>query len=206
MLDAAADGGRWVLVVMLALAAIEKGASLHSRSAAWHPVMLVSSRRRQHAAKLLTISLVADVAAIALLVFDPKIGALASGALILLYTVAAIRVHGEAGGGDCRCFWKFLNVRTRKGLAARNATLLGLTAGVAIGRPVPSVGGLGWAVVVLGLLALLTGLAERGAEARFRAESLVPRGSGIDAAGSASLEGEGEAHGLPAVLEEVHPW
>lgn len=45
-----ADGARWALVTVFALAAAEKAQTLFHRSAAWHPVILARARWRRQAA------------------------------------------------------------------------------------------------------------------------------------------------------------
>ena len=59
-IEAIFDGVRWVLIAVFAFSIIEKAATLWTRSAAWHPVMLVSRGRRRHATTLMATALVAE--------------------------------------------------------------------------------------------------------------------------------------------------
>ena len=86
-LDGAADGARWVLVIVFVLAAIEKASTLRSRSAAWHPVILVSARRRRHGGVLIAASLMADALAVGRLVSAPLAGAVFGAVLIAGYSI-----------------------------------------------------------------------------------------------------------------------
>lgn len=120
-----ADGARWAVLVVFVLASVEKVGVLRSRSSEWHPVMLVTQWRRQHARLLIILSLVMDTTAAMLLLVKPPLGLLLAASLLITYTAAAIRAHN--GRDDCRCLWKMLNARTTLGLIMRNALLLGLT-------------------------------------------------------------------------------
>ena len=48
-----ADGARWALAAVFALAAAEKAETLLHRGAAWHPVILAHRAWRRHAAVLI---------------------------------------------------------------------------------------------------------------------------------------------------------
>ncbi len=147
-----ADGARWALVVLFSLAALEKVTTLHSRAAAWHPIMLVSRFRREHASVLVAVSLVADVGALLLLAVRPKVGAALCIALIVIYSTAGVGMHAKAGDAGCRCFWKVMNTSARTGLIARNALLVASAALVLVGAPRVSMGGL---AIGAGLLVLI---------------------------------------------------
>jgi hypothetical protein len=56
-----ADGARWALVAVFALAAAEKAETLLQRAAAWHPVM-PPGRWRRHATALIGGSILTDIA------------------------------------------------------------------------------------------------------------------------------------------------
>jgi methylamine utilization protein MauE len=156
-----ADGARWALVAVFALAAVEKFSSLHSGTAAWHPVMLVSRRRRQAAKTLMGSSLCADILAILLLLISPLAGGLLSIALVAAYSVAGKRVHMSTDNDGCRCFWRILNTSTGSGFVVRNAFLVALAASVATLSPVPSAAGTVWGVIVLAISWTITRLADR---------------------------------------------
>ncbi len=121
-LDSLADGARWLLILAFLLAGVEKAITLHSRSAAWHPVMLVSKWRRRNAVRLMQLSLASDVLVVALLVGSPSLGALTSSALLIAYSVSAATVHSSGRSGGCRCVWGLLNATTKVGLALRTGS------------------------------------------------------------------------------------
>jgi hypothetical protein len=132
-IEAAVDGARWVLLVVFALSSVEKIGVLRSRTAEWHPLMLVTPWRRRHAKLLVASSLVADLAAVALLLIRPGLGSWLTAVLLVTYTVTASRAHYDTG--DCQCFWKLLNARTTLGLITRNALLMGLVPLALLGAP-----------------------------------------------------------------------
>lgn len=113
-------------MVLFSLGALEKVTTLHSRAAAWHPIMLMTRFRREHATLLVAISLVADVGALLFLAVWPKVGAPLCIALIVIYSTAGVGMHAKAGDAGCRCFCKFMNTTTRTGLVARNSLFLAL--------------------------------------------------------------------------------
>ena len=159
---AIADGARWALVAVFALAAAEKAETLLHRAAAWHPVMLLGRVRRRHATALMATSLVLDVLALSLLIVLPLPGALISAGLVSAYT-AAVRRLPEAAGG-CRCLWRFFEVRTRQELMVRNL-ILGLLAGV-VASSSPHAG-LAGAISAVGILVVLVGATRAAARLSF---------------------------------------
>ncbi len=150
-----ADGSRWALVALLALASAEKASSLLRRAAAWHPVMLVSPRRRRRAPLLMAASLLGDATAILLLVGAPGLGATLACALFVTYTWAAMPLHLDGEPNDCRCFFKLPSTRTRTGLVVRNCWLLLLAVAVLLGRPSASWAGVGLGLAMLGATSLV---------------------------------------------------
>lgn len=157
-----ANGARWTLVVVFALAAVEKIVTLRSGSAAWHPVMLVNPRLRPWATGLMAGSFVVDVVALGLLIKWPVQGGLLASALVVAYSAAAARVHIRGAARECRCIWKLLNASTRKGLVVRNVLLIILAGFVATASPTTSVPGVLWAGVLFGAISGATRLADRG--------------------------------------------
>ena len=158
-IEAIFDGVRWVLIAVFAFSIIEKAATLWTRSAAWHPVMLVSRGRRRHATTLMATALVADAATIVLLGLLPSVGAVTASVLLAAYTVLALPIP-STGRGTCRCFWKVLDTRTKPAFLARNAVLAAFTVTVAAQPPSrASVAGVAFgAVLLVGLAALVAGL------------------------------------------------
>jgi hypothetical protein len=146
-----ADASRWVLVVFLALASAEKAADLFHGAAGWHPVMLVAPWRRRWASLLMGVSLLADAFAVLCLIIAPRLGAALACVLIVTYTSAAIRVHLDGEGTDCRCFFKVPGTRTRVGLVVRNSWLLFLAVAVLLWRPDASWTGLGLGLAVFSI-------------------------------------------------------
>jgi hypothetical protein len=158
-IEAVLDGVRWVLIAVFALSIIEKAATLWTRSAAWHPVMLVSRGRRRHATTLMATALVADAATIVLLGLLPSVGAIAAGVLLAAYTVLALPIP-SGGRGTCRCFWKVLDTTTKPAFLGRNAVLAALTTTVAAAPPSRAgLAGVAFgAVLLVGLATLVAGL------------------------------------------------
>lgn len=163
-----ADGARWGLAALFALACVEKASSLLRRTAAWHPVMLVSPRRRRRAQLLMGASLLADAAAVFLLLAAPILGALIASALIVLCTWAAKPLHERDEPTDCKCFFRVLNTRTRSGLVGRNCLLLVMAIDVLLGRPTGSWVGAMLGGALLGGTQLSAALADRISEIRRR--------------------------------------
>jgi hypothetical protein len=162
LVDPAVEGARWALIVVFVLAVTEKGTSVWTRTAAWHPLMLVSAVRRRRARRLMAVALLADLATVVLLVLFPVAGAVSAASLVAAYTALALPVHA-AGQSQCRCFWRVLNSATKPALLARNAVLLALAVTVALRMPVDA-GGAGLAVgaaLLLGLAALVAVLDAR---------------------------------------------
>lgn len=167
-----ADGARWALVVLFSFAALEKAATLKSNAAAWHPIMLMNQFRRAHATLLMAVSLVADVAALGLLVAWPNVGATLCIALIVIYSTASVRMHDQAGATGCRCFWKFMNTTATIGLLARNALMVAYAALVlVVGARRASIGGL---VAGAGLLVLI-GSTSRAIDSLVKSPSSTPQ-------------------------------
>jgi hypothetical protein len=150
-LETAVDAGRWVLTVVFSLAVVEKISALATRSAAWHPVMLLSPLRRRFAGLLIGASLVADLLTVGLLLMLPSVGGAMSMTLTLAYTIAARDVHYVSDQG-CRCFWKLPSTSTRAGLFFRNSLLLLLGALVATKPPSISGEGLAGGALLLGVI------------------------------------------------------
>lgn len=119
-----ADGSRWLLIALLALACLEKASTLVHHAAAWHPVMLLSPARRRWASTLMSVSLLADAGVASLLLWWPRLAAGLVGVLIVTYTWAAWPLHEWDGASDCRCFFKLRGPRTRLGFVVRNVWLL----------------------------------------------------------------------------------
>jgi hypothetical protein len=151
-LAAANDGARWVLVIVFALASLEKALTLRARAEAWHPVVLTLGRVRRYATALFASSLAADLITIALLTLQPRGGAVAAVLLISIYTVAAFGMHNGSQAKECRCFWKILNSSSRLSLVTRNALLLTLGLMVALEDAGSSLENLAWTPVFLGLV------------------------------------------------------
>jgi hypothetical protein len=145
-----ADGARWFLVLLFSLAILEKTRTLSQGSAAWHPLMVVSRRRRQYAGEIMGLSLVVDIIAFVLLLVSPIKGALLSAFLILGYSLAALGMHRRSPNGGCHCFWNLLNTSTRRGLLIRNGSLLVVVCLVLLGHAQPSIQGGAVALAILG--------------------------------------------------------
>lgn len=158
-IEAILDGARWVLIAVFALSVVEKATTLWTRSAAWHPVMLVSRGRRRHATPLMATALVADAATVVLLGLLPSVGAIAASVLLAAYTVLALPIH-SGGRGICRCFWKILDTTTKPAFLGRNAVLATLATTVAAQPPsrAGSAGAAFGAALLVGLAALVAGL------------------------------------------------
>lgn len=125
------QGASWALGAVFVLSAAEKAQALRLRSAAWHPVMLISQRRRERATVLMAVGLAADLAIVALLAVSPRVGGPVAALLLLTYTWLAWPI--AAHGGSCRCLWRVLDVQTQTALLCRNAALVvvALVTGVA---------------------------------------------------------------------------
>jgi hypothetical protein len=190
--DSVVEGAGWALVAVFALAATEKGTSLWTRSAAWHPVMLSNRFRRRWAGPLMAAALVADLLTVVLLVVLPLAGAVTAAVLVAVYTAAAMPVH-TAGRGPCRCFWRVLNTTTRPALLGRNAALLALAVTVAVGAPT----GRGPSGIAAGA-GLLAGLAALAAVLDARPGPAAPRAS-------AAEHGRGRALGITDAAFEAPP-
>lgn len=150
--DILADGARWTLVAVFALSAFEKVITLHARSAAWHPVMIVSRRRRTHAPLLMAAALLGDATGVALLVGRPYTGGLVAALLLSVYSVAGVSGYRSPGDRHCRCVWKILDTASRLTFLSRNVLLFLFAVAVALVRPTSSVLGLGWGLTFLVLL------------------------------------------------------
>jgi hypothetical protein len=168
-----ADGARWALIAVMVLAGAEKFTSLRRRAAAWHPVMLVSLRRRHWAQLLMSTALLLDICAALFLVVTPQLGAALASAAILTYTWASLPMHHADKPADCRCFIGVLNTRTRVGFLARNSLLFLFTLAILVRRPEAS-----WAGVMLGgvLLAVVL-LIAAGADRLNRLDPSLGKGA-----------------------------
>lgn len=176
LVDSAIEGARWALIAVFVLAVTEKGTSLWTRAAAWHPLMLVSPVRRRRARPLMAAALVADLATVVLLALIPVAGAVTAALLVAAYTALAMPVH-SAGQGACRCFWKVLNTTTKPALLARNAVLLVLALTVALRAPVEAqpAGLAVGAGLLAGLAALVAVLDPRSRPSATRAPAVEQR-------------------------------
>lgn len=102
------------LLVMLSvflLAGSEKVLVLYRGASNWHPVMLVSLRRRHLARILMTGSLGVDIITLTLLLVAPRAGGVAAMVLICAYTVAALPAHRVGTASECGCFFALLNTK-----------------------------------------------------------------------------------------------
>jgi hypothetical protein len=162
-MEALADGARLALSAVFVFAIAEKISSLRAHAAGWHPVMLAGgARRRRHATALMRAALVADLAAIALLVAQPRVGAAVSLLVFAVYTVAGIGAHSAGDRVDCRCLLGLLNSSTVAGLLARNSAFGACAALVAIDSPGrPSGAGAGVALAILVAIALCVAAVDR---------------------------------------------
>jgi Methylamine utilisation protein MauE len=70
------------------------------------------------------------VAAVSLL--QPKVGLLASGALLGIFAAVVVGLRSSHEGEECNCFGAVASSRISLGLAARNAVLAGIALGVAL--------------------------------------------------------------------------
>jgi hypothetical protein len=149
-----ADGARWVVIVALALAGVEKATTLRHHSAAWHPVMLANPMLRRYASVFVAVGLVSDIVVIAALLWRPFVGGVASAALVGCYTISGLRVQ-VGNHRDCRCFSLLINSSTRGGLLRRNLFLVGLSGVLATVTPRPGVGTAIWSLLLLSTLVWL---------------------------------------------------
>jgi hypothetical protein len=156
---AVAGAARIVLLLVFALAAFEKLTTLLTRSAAWHPVLVMGRRRRRYASRLIAASLVADGFVLITLVASPTVGALVASTLVITYTAAGLGAsHSQEG---CRCFWRAFNSSTSAGMVARNACLILLAAGSRYLLPRSSAGALALAVLMCVCLWGITRIVDR---------------------------------------------
>jgi hypothetical protein len=165
---AVADGARWALITLLFLAAAEKSGSLLRGTTAWHPVFLASPARRRWARPLMSASLLADMAAVVLLVAFPQLGAVLAFILVVTYTLVARTLHKQ-DSRECRCFFKYFNSRTRSGLIARNTWILLLTVCVLLVHPTRSSVGVLLGGVLLASTRALTLVVDRFGDRGVRA-------------------------------------
>lgn len=152
VLEFAAQGARWVLVVAFVLSAAEKAKTLGTRASSWHPTMLRSPWRRSHATRLMSIALVGDACAVFMLIVLPAAGALLSAGLLAVYTVVSVSSRRLSGRQACQCFARFLNTTTRRGDLSRNLSLLLLSAAAALATPTVSMLGVAFAGALLAAL------------------------------------------------------
>jgi hypothetical protein len=106
-------------------------------------------------------SLLADAAAVFLLLGAANLGAAMSAALIVMYTWAAMPLHLGGEPADCRCFFMVLNTRTKSGLVVRNCWLLLTAFAVLVGRPTASWMGVALGGAILAWTGLLAALTDR---------------------------------------------
>lgn len=124
--------GRAALIGVVALSVGEKVRVLRTKSAGWHPLIVNSPFRRQHAKELMQLALAADIAVAGLLAFSPYVGGLAFACLVGCYTMVGSR---RAEGSHCSCFWGFMNSKSRPAFLARNTIFISIALGVAVSRP-----------------------------------------------------------------------
>lgn len=165
------DGARWVLAIVFSLSLAEKLLALRSNSAAWHPVLVQTAWTRRHARVLMSLSFVADLVAVVLLVVVPSLGGVAGAALLLAYTGAAWRLHDATQAGPCRCFYGLLNTSNGTAFLLRNTLLftIALTTLLEPIRAMPqSFSAVPWAMALMGsvMLASRFGLRRPQAAAR----------------------------------------
>ncbi len=152
-----ADGARWAITVVFALSLAEKVIVLGERRAGWHPLILARAWRRRHAHALIAAAAVLDLSACLLLGLEPAAGGWLAVALLLVYTVVALGAHGGSEPpGSCQCFWRVLDVETKRGLIVRNSLLGCLAAAAAVAGLLPSMTG---GLAALGFVAVVWALA-----------------------------------------------
>jgi hypothetical protein len=142
MLDAIESALRWTLLVVFGLAAAEKAEALLSGSARWHPALIARPWRRRHATLLVGGSLLADLAATGVLIFNATWGAFSAGLLVLVYSYVATWPRPVALDSTCQCFWRVLDSSTVAGLLTRNGLLFATSLMVIVTRPRLSIVGL----------------------------------------------------------------
>lgn len=164
-LNSTADGMRWALLIILALASLEKAERLHSGHASDHSAIHRWAALRRYPRLVMTASLFADILASVLLVLEPSMGGVAAISLLTSYSTAALGrsdedTWGEITSNGCQCLPGSLETKSAKGLLARNGVLV-IFAGVVSGvSPTPSFPGMLWAAVLLTLLAKLVAAIE----------------------------------------------
>lgn len=155
-------GARIVLIVVFALATMEKVGTLAKGSAAWHPVMVAHPRLRHLATHLIGASIMADLAIIALLSLSPRLAGAISIVIVSAYSLAGLNTHSVLGSSECRCLWRILNPSTRRGFGIRNAMLIGLAAVLILSSaPEWSIGGVVAGAALLLLISVTIRLGDR---------------------------------------------
>ena len=158
--DAVSEGLRWTLILVFALALLEKISVLGAGTAAWHPMIVLSERRRRHATSLMAAASASDAATIMLLLIWAPVGALASASLIAVYSTLALGMRNRAEG--CRCFWKVLDATSLPTLLVRNLALSAMSAAILF-TPTAlwTIGSIGAGLGMFGVLVAGTALADR---------------------------------------------
>jgi len=121
-LDYLAAIAKWILVIAFSLAASKKTFSLKVGTYRWHPIFVGHSRIRSHAGQLTVASTVGDLLVVGTLLWETRLGAVAAGLALVLYTIAGYGPARSSGG--CQCLWGPLDSSTSAGLVARNTVLL----------------------------------------------------------------------------------
>jgi hypothetical protein len=164
------SGALALVICLFGLAGLEKGNLLRTRTARWHPILMVSPRTRRWADPLITMSLLMDVAAITLLLLNPRFGAAISMGLVAIYTLAALATSSGNHTQSCRCFYKVLDTRTRAALVFRNISLVACLTLIVATEPSLSIGGC-FVAIPLGVLLFLS---VRFVDTRAAGSTVVP--------------------------------
>jgi hypothetical protein len=102
----------WAIALVFALSAWEKLRTLKLRTGRWHPMLMPTTWRRNHATQLLIAAAFADFVVVVLGVAGWRAASVIALCLIGAYTVFAQRATFTSG---CRCFSGLLDVHWRFG-------------------------------------------------------------------------------------------
>lgn len=133
-----ADLAAGALSIVLGLSMFEKGTVLFARSAAWHPVIVVSRRRRRYAIILMTGGLMSEVLISTGLAMGLREAGAVFVALLVIYTAAGIGVYTVRPSekhSTCRCLFGLLEARELVGFLGRNLVLALLAVPVIVTSP-----------------------------------------------------------------------
>lgn len=120
------------IAILFGLSAFEKFQQVFSGSAAWHPVLLLRPRLREHATAVFVISAALDVVTAVGMLFAPQITGVLCIALLATYSAVTIASsETKARPKACRCFGRFFEAPGRSYVAIRNLALTVLVAGAA---------------------------------------------------------------------------